>query len=839
MDYRQLVRQTAEKYGLDPNLAEAVMQQESGGRPNAVSPAGAVGLMQLMPGTARDLGVDPTDPMQNIDGGVRYLKQQIDKFGVAGGLAAYNAGPGRVMKIGGQFNALPAETQNYVPSVMNRTAVIAEQAGGGEQQVAEVKTPTLDIPTLIGGYEKAQAAKDTEATNEIGGLLKQKFDSALTKARMANDTEAVKEIEGLMGKYGIASQPPAGTPEIKVGPNASNTVTVSEPKSAFRRVDDFVRGIADTATFGYADEIAGKLDSLFGGGQSGKTNYQDAVKAQRERDAQGGVERVAGQLTGAVLPVAGTVGVVRAAPTASRLVRGGAGAATGAIQGGLYGSGSADEGDRLAGAASGATVGALTGGVLGSVLPATARQVGNRIIDDAGNPVAARMDAEIIQDLNKLAGGANQRGTPVGAVQLNALENKYLGDVTTALKGIGRKNLEAAGLKADDISNAIRDRRIIGEDQLNALRQTKAGTALADSIEKAQRTRSLTAAVPAATNPLARAGRAALDILPIPQPVRYAGQRILGSRQTREDVAQRFISPKMAEAAADVTKRLGPSNATNSLAELQQMAAQAQAQQAAQAQARVAARSAARAPKVENPNALVSDLQGKDPTYLLGLSNQLGAPRNADEMAEFSKLIRQQMEARVARENIGKAAQQANRAAQEAATRNSVLQETRRPLGGGFQELLEGGRAGTNLQSRQAIEALRTLKRKGGVVGDAADQILKSRNVTNEDAFYGLQNAIRTLQERGAVQSAATASKQATAIAGKKGSEISRVIYGLPDDQVAALAGRSTDTMGQSIGNLKGYLTTRASRAYETAKKNPESVLPEDRDLLRALGIIK
>jgi len=685
MDYRQLVRATAERYGLDPNLAEAVMAQESGGRPNAVSPVGATGLMQLMPGTAKELGVDPSDPVQNVDGGVRYLKQQIDKFGVPGGLAAYNAGPGRVQKVGNRFDALPEETRNYVPSVMNRTAEIAQRGGANVAQPQQPQTP--DLPTLLGGFDKARAANDTEAVNEIGGLVKSKFDSALAAARAANDAEAVKEIEGAMSKYGFGAQATPAAPGVtpKVTPAQATQPTPQAPsptppkpekKTSF--LQDVGIGAADALSFGFADEAYAKAASALRG-----TNYEDELKTARETMDQAGPGKYVGM--GASFLVPG-VGVVRAANTATRLGRAAAGAATGATQGALYGAGSAD-GDlaaRAEGAATGGAIGAVGGGVLGSIIPASVRQTGNAIVKKAGSEGAGKMDAEIIRDINKVAGGANQRDVSVGATQLNALENKYIGDVTTALKQVGKKTLEQTGLKADDIATAVRDRRIIGDAELSQLRSTKGGAALADAIEKAQRARSLTAPVPAATNPLARVGRAALDLAPIPQPLRYVGQRMLGSRQTREDVASRLVSDKQAAAAEDVLQRLGPSAATQSLQGVQQMAQRAQAQAQARAQAQAQAR----------------------------------------------------------------AAQQA----QNQATRVGVLQQTRRPLSGGFQELLPGGRANTNLTSGQAIDALRLLKRQGGPVGDAADQILKSRDVTNRDAFFGLQNAVRGLQERGVIQ---------------------------------------------------------------------------------------
>ena len=111
------VRAIAEEHGIPPNLFLRLVKQESNFQPGAKSHAGAIGLAQLMPGTAEYLKVNPHDPIQNLKGGARYLKEQYDKFGRWDyALAAYNAGPGRVTEYGG----IPPfkETQNYVKTIL-------------------------------------------------------------------------------------------------------------------------------------------------------------------------------------------------------------------------------------------------------------------------------------------------------------------------------------------------------------------------------------------------------------------------------------------------------------------------------------------------------------------------------------------------------------------------------------------------------------------------------------------------------------------------------------------------------------------------------------------------
>jgi hypothetical protein len=117
--YANLFTQAATRHGVDASLLAAVASQESGFDSQAVSPAGAQGLMQFMPATARGLGVNPLDPSSAIDGAARYLSSLTRQFGSTDlALAAYNAGPGTVSRYGG-IPPYP-ETQNYVRAVMTK-----------------------------------------------------------------------------------------------------------------------------------------------------------------------------------------------------------------------------------------------------------------------------------------------------------------------------------------------------------------------------------------------------------------------------------------------------------------------------------------------------------------------------------------------------------------------------------------------------------------------------------------------------------------------------------------------------------------------------------------------
>lgn len=140
-----LVRQEATAQGVDPDLLEKLARAESSMNPAARSPKGALGIMQLMPDTAKELGVDPLDVRQNIKGGVTYFNQMLKKFGnVEDALAAYNAGPGALEAIKAGKQAMPEETTKYVAKILGK-------------KLAPAASGDIELASLIEQAKKAGA----------------------------------------------------------------------------------------------------------------------------------------------------------------------------------------------------------------------------------------------------------------------------------------------------------------------------------------------------------------------------------------------------------------------------------------------------------------------------------------------------------------------------------------------------------------------------------------------------------------------------------------------------------------------------------------------------------
>lgn len=146
---KEIARQKARTYGVNEDIFLRLVGAESGWNPRAKSSAGAMGLVQLMPGTAQGLGVaDPYDPVQSLAGGARYLGQQLKRFGTYDkALAAYNAGPGNVERYGG----IPPfkETQNYVKKILGGVDVSAPKP---QPQVQVQEQAGSDVQNFLKGF---------------------------------------------------------------------------------------------------------------------------------------------------------------------------------------------------------------------------------------------------------------------------------------------------------------------------------------------------------------------------------------------------------------------------------------------------------------------------------------------------------------------------------------------------------------------------------------------------------------------------------------------------------------------------------------------------------------
>ena len=172
MDLEALIQRAADENGLDPAQLRALIGIESAGDPNALSPKGAMGLMQLMPGTAREMGVtDPNDPEQNIMGGAKYFRQQLDTFGdPALAAAAYNAGPAAVRKYGG----VPPyrETRNYVNQFSRRMGMGGMAPGADASAYGEIGDPTAMAMAALPEVSRSAVDMDTiQSTMRVADKL--------------------------------------------------------------------------------------------------------------------------------------------------------------------------------------------------------------------------------------------------------------------------------------------------------------------------------------------------------------------------------------------------------------------------------------------------------------------------------------------------------------------------------------------------------------------------------------------------------------------------------------------------------------------------------------------
>lgn len=252
-----IVQAAAARHGIRPGLLEGLVAQESAWNPGAVSGSGAIGPTQLMPATARELGVDPYDAAQNVEGGAKYLKQQLDRFGGDErlALAAYNAGPGAVQKYGG----IPpfAQTQNYVPSVLGKAA---RYGNGGP-------APTTATATL------PAAAPQARTEDPLGRLMRGLVGDALRpvsfeqpstpSARQPSRSEAANNVRGFRLSDALLSSGFSSAP-------FEQSDLFGNRRSRSRMAGDALAGAVTRAP-------GGKSAVPFGGDQSGADPLNEAL----------------------------------------------------------------------------------------------------------------------------------------------------------------------------------------------------------------------------------------------------------------------------------------------------------------------------------------------------------------------------------------------------------------------------------------------------------------------------------------------------------------------------------------------------------------------------------
>jgi hypothetical protein len=484
---------------------QAIHNNESNGAPDSstiVNPAsGAQGSMQVMPNTQKDpgFGVKPSDgsPEDTARAGRDYYAAMHLKYkDPMTAAVAYNWGPGNAdkwIKNGAKLEDLPDETLKYVYKMH------------AQQPAAD----TQDAP----------------------------------KAATAVQASAPQVATGSVTKQGA-----------KPAPQAPQEAPKEQP-SFLKTADDFVRGAADTMTFGMADKFAAKMDELTG--RTKGTTYDQNLAAERQKDKDGGVANTVGQVAGAFVPGLGVLKAAQAPATASRLARAGYGAATGAAMGAVGGVGHNDD-DSLASkgvdALKGGAIGAALGGVIPAVLPATLEQKVGSYIGKHGGEEQARRAAEATKALKTLSERETQGGVALGAKDANAVGNRYVQEAMDATTDKG-------------LRTALQRGRALTDEDL-----AKLPPEIADQIKMQQTVQALTAAKPANNNILARAGRMVADnVIPI-KPVRdYVVNHVLGGRATREQVIQDLI--KQSKVANAVSEKLGPSGASKGLEALRQQAA--------------------------------------------------------------------------------------------------------------------------------------------------------------------------------------------------------------------------------------------------------------------------
>lgn len=601
------------------------------------------------------------------------------------------------------------------------------------------------------------------ATLNIDGVGRVTVDDSFKKLSPEDQAKTVDEI--------VAS--------IKSGKVEAAPAPAKKSGSLLEKARDFGVGVADSVSLGFSDEAygAGKaaLQKLAGSDKSYNELYDQGAKEARDALANSGTAGTVGQMAGFLVPGTGflkagnaLVKATKLAPTMAKSA-----AASGLISGGIYGAGSTegDLADRAIGAAEGAGTGLVGGAVVGKGLQmagAAGTAALSKIKDAAGvaKPVAS-LSPEA-QALVQQAAPNTQTVSPKAAKALEKLTQNPE-SVSSDIRVRDLFKAEAERIKAADLQRDVNDNEVFKNigDKLKGL----ANATVKDLQKSGALTREEADEVKAVVSRAGRHNRVVTGELN-PQ---TAGEELAKGFKTDTSIIEALNIPAEAKAALNNAVRDLDTVTYNAFAKNNQGIFATLGQKGG-----TSLGASAGAAVGGIPGAIVGAGVGGAMKNILGkvgskVDNQLGsstapvlrratqrlaegldeagvkAGNTVDDLTNLRGMIKQDVLAKKAAEKQASDAQ----SLVDKGIRNEVLKDTRMPLGGGFQELLPGGKSGLNLSSDEAIQGLRLLSRKGGAVGDGAKQILQSpKDLLNDDVFYGVQNALRKLQEKGVVGTA-------------------------------------------------------------------------------------
>jgi hypothetical protein len=401
-DYSSLIDQAAQKYNVDPKLISAVIQTESSWNPAAVSKAGAIGLGQIMPATAKALGIDPTDPAQNIMGTAEVLSQNLDKFGnVPDALRAYNGGYD-------QANWQNPETQAYVGKVAGAYGNAQPPANSGAQMAAngasDVPLTSASSPAFSQMFPELAKSSETAAPQTAPAFSQMFPDLANPQPKAV----AAAAPPGMLDQLGSGFMRGAKD----VGDTLDNVVAWGDKNIPGAQALDTAANSLSSAVaghptgFGRTPEMNTQIEQQDAAGRANfQQQYGDSTPAQIGRIAGnvavtapalavgGPALGAAADATGIGSVLSGAGNAVRSVPVIGRLLAGGAQAAgAGALAGGAAGGLASGGSGQSVG--QGITQGAETGAVLGPIaatLAAGAGAVGRAVTGGTIAPTQANL----------------------------------------------------------------------------------------------------------------------------------------------------------------------------------------------------------------------------------------------------------------------------------------------------------------------------------------------------------------------------------------------------------------------------------------------------------------